>query len=193
MHPMLGNSLPLDFLAACSATCSSPSSCGHTLCHNYTFYPLADIDTMQVSENLTVDAVDVGPSGVAITEALNFHAQFHSTHPISSGTWRIAYVVDVVGERHVLDLVSKSCDGYPTGEGEWSICIDTSALGEVKPEVISNAGLLSVHYVPIEHAGKPFAELADVAVMSINAIVMIQPSPDVPGTFIRLVFNPLDM
>lgn len=191
MHPVLRNfavsSLPFDLT---SAGCPS---CGHTPCHNHTFCHLADIDTMQVSENLTVDAVDIGPSGVAIAEALNFQVKFHATHPISSGTWRIAYVVDVVGERHVLDLVSESCDGYPTGTGEWSISIDTSALGEVKPEVISNAGLLSVHYVPTEHAGKPFTELGDVAVMSINAIVMIQPSPDVPGKFIRLVFNPLDM
>jgi hypothetical protein len=132
---------------------------------------------------IRVDAIRVGPSMCSISEPLEISLSYTLAEGVKGAQWNIAYLVDSVRKRHLVQLGRGELSDLPAGI-PLSLSFRTGVIevSHLKPSQLCNAGLLilTLH-------GRTAADSEDAELGSVQLVVQAMASA---GTFIRSILNP---
>ena len=88
----------------------------------------------------SVTAVDVTPNECPLEAPLTLTLAMHVPTPLHQCQWRVSYVVDMTGQRHVLSLGALGPLDYPAGPAELRFEAPGIDLAGIKRSWLNNAG-----------------------------------------------------
>mmetsp|Transcript_14910 Transcript_14910/g.44964 ORF Transcript_14910/g.44964 Transcript_14910/m.44964 type:complete len:165 (-) Transcript_14910:429-923(-) len=129
--------------------------------------------------DLALEELDVGPSGVPVSDPLELEMLYTIARPLCGAFWRVKYTVDTVHARHVIELGETPAEDLSIGANSMHFRVGRVSVEGLETGELTNAGILAAELV--DGGG---AELA-----AVNMVVQVHRRGE---ELIRNIYSPLE-
>ncbi|CAH0476386.1 unnamed protein product [Peronospora belbahrii] len=143
-------------------------------------------DVLRSRPSVDVKAVNVSPNPAALADELNLEVRFHLETPITNGIWDIEYLVDLVTNRHMINILSMplyllrqvEATSYAQGDNRLHFSTPRVNVSDIQSSQLINCGLL-------------IASLKDDAgdIMDLKMVIQVS---EQRGGLQRIIYSPLE-
>ncbi len=137
---------------------------------------------------IRVHHISVGPSMCPISDPLDIVMSYTLAENVASAQWDIAYLVDSVRKRHLVQLGQVGGEETLAANTRRDLSFRTGKIevGHLKPSQLCNAGLLILTL-----RGRTAGDLENTELGCIQLVVQAMPAAGAgEPTFIRSILNP---